>query len=94
MLGRRGDQKMRTSHSQPRGRGWMVSAVYCSGQDASPKRPFFGIPPVASLKDLMTILCKTAVPSNLKQFGIMLDFDKTFLDYIKVKNQKSHRYVG
>jgi len=36
----------------------------------------------------MTILCKTAVPSNIKQFGIMLDFDKTFLDYIEVKNQK------
>ena len=48
----------------------------------------FCIPSVASLKDLMTILCKTAVLSNLKQFGIMLDFDKTFLDYIEVKNQK------
>jgi len=49
-------------------------------------------PPVASLKDLMSILCKTEVPSNLKQFGIMLDFDKTFLDYIKVKNQDSFTY--
>ena len=50
---------------------------------------FLCIPPVASLKDLMSILCKTAVFSNLKQFEIMLDFDKTFLDYIEVKNQKN-----
>ena len=47
----------------------------------------FYIPPVASLKDLMSILCKTVVPNNLKQFGIMLNFDKTFLDYIEVNNQ-------
>ena len=36
----------------------------------------------------MSILRNTAVPSNIKQFGIMLDFDKTFLDYIETKNQK------
>ena len=36
----------------------------------------------------MTILCNTTVLSNLKQFGIMLDFDKSFLDYIETKTQK------
>ena len=49
---------------------------------------FLCIPSVASLKDLMTILCNTTVLSNLKQFGVMLDFDKSFLDYIETKIQK------
>ena len=64
----------------------MVSAVYCTGKVHVLIAHFY-IPSVASLKDLMSILHNTAVPSNIQQFGIMLDFDKGVLDYIQAKNQ-------
>ena len=32
-------QNMRIPHSQPREKGWMVSAVHCTGNDASVKWP-------------------------------------------------------
>ena len=83
-------EKRRSEHedtSQPAKRGRLNGQCCGLVVKAHILIALYCIPSVASLKDLMSILRNTAVPSNIQQFGIMLDFDKSVLDYIQAKNQ-------